>query len=250
MVSRKKILLIIAISAVLVLSSCTMVAHITVKPDGSGTYNFSFTITKEDMAILLGQYVGNLDIDEDEFFDYLLGQYEMESMDDLCSLLGFEFQPVNGEAEVKGEEKNGVLECEMSVAFDNLDELIDYNELFDPVGSGKTFAIDEEAGEFTFEAVFSESNDILEVEEIGVDISIMYKITAPGKVSSHNGTSVSGTTVTWDLVEMSKESEDLTMTLTSSTSGGGSDTTTILIVAAVVVVIIFLSQKKKSDEEM
>ncbi len=292
MLSRKKIMLITAVGValILLLSACKIVVNTKVNPDGSGTLIFSFEITKEDFSLLLDVYGGgDLGIDEDEIFDYMMESSGYGSIEEMCESLGegmatFEIEPI-----IAGSEKDGGLACTLTMAFDNLDQLMELMEADD-----FNVFIDEGSGTFTYELSGpggASLDEMSYIEEMGIDLSILFEVTAPWEITDHNGSSVSGNTVTWDLLQMIMEGGDLSLAVSSEKAeptptpkpeptptpkpeptaedakpdgagsasngesgdggGGTSSTTTILIVALVVIVVIFLvSQQKKSGEEM
>ena len=250
MLSRKRIILIIAISALLVLSACTMEVHSTFEKDGSGEFSLAFLITKEDLVIAMEQFAGyGVDIEEDEILDYIIESAGYGSVEDLCAGFGSNFSIEGVEPTVVAEEKDGGLNCTITMQFSDIEEFKAMQDIDDLeiVLTEDTFLYRVEVGDMG-----ADLDSLMAYEDYGLDMSVKWLVTTPGKISDHNGTSVSGNTVTWDLLEVAKEGNISHMEVTSSTSGGGGlDITTIIIIAVVVVVVIFfLSQQKKSEEEV
>ena len=249
MLSRKRTLLIIAISALLVLSACTMEVHSTFEKDGSGEFSLSFLISNADLSTFMGLYGAGADIAEEEMLDYVLDSAGFESIEDMCAGLLEEIGEDFPDANTDAKETSDGLECKINVPFESIEEYKEIQEIN---------ALEVELTEDTFSYrlkvgdVSGELEQLLMAEEYGLEVSFLWKVTTPGKISDHNGTSVSGNTVTWDLLELDKEGSISHMEVTSSTSGGGGmDINTIIIIAVVVVVVIFLViQQKKSKEEV
>lgn len=252
MLSRKRTLLIIVvgITLLLLLSACKMEVHTKVNADGSGEMSIAFELANSDLSAIAG-LMGVGDVGDDEVLDYILQSQGYDSVEEFCAGMQDETGGDLEDAVVEANRTDEGLECIITWPFESLEELMAEYE-------GDEIEISIVDGTFTYRMAGADTG--LDTEEftsyqsmLGIDIEMLWIVTAPGKVSSHNGTSIDGTTVTWDLIELG-QSGDFTMELTSSTSsgGGGMDTNTIIIIGVVVLVVVLLlmSQRKKPSEEV
>ena len=263
---RKKRMLLFGLSALfaLVLSACKVELHTRVNEDGSGEFEFSLVVSEEHLIDMIDQgwgYGSEFNPDTETPLEFLLNNFVLDSVEDACAHVSENYFGLEDYSPTKEAiESGGGFECHETIQFDSLEDLeIRYNDFRI---TNFTVDIDEE-GNFYYQAIADayESGlaDVMYFEwDYGLDVSFIWKVTVPGKITSTNG-SQSGNTVTWELGKLIDQSNIINMEVRSekaestndsvSENGGnggvGVDTITILIIAvAVVAVVYILSQKK------
>ena len=206
--NKSLVVLCVVIGAALILTACTIEVHTKVNEDGSGEFSYSFFISNEEVALFMGEF----------------GDYGLDiNADEICEGMGSEF----GDADflnppiVEAKETEDGIECLTTVPFNSIDQLrlmhsnSDFDEFF--------VELDSE-GDFTYRVVASsedlDAGDVQNYSDYGIDISVLWKVTAPGEITSFNG-SKNGNTVTWDLMELSQQGGTVTMEVRSEKGGGG-----------------------------
>src|SRR5512145_2677544 len=176
--------------AALVLSACTIDITTLINPDGSGSLGMTYKLTTNDLESLEG--------------------FGMEK-DTICEQMGEESNDLTFTQEEHGEETW----CVATQPIATLEEM--KSEMG---GDGFTINTLEISGnKFTFDAVADMSQQEGQTEAFDLSIlKISYPMTPPGKVSNHNGNSISGNTVTWELPLGS--SKDLHLESKVGSSGG------------------------------
>lgn len=200
---KSKFLFVTLLVAALVLAGCTIAITTKVNKDGSGAMGFAYKFNKADLDSL-SQY----------------GMNAATICNDLTSQGG---STTPADLTLNQEQHGDEVWCVAEKTFATLDEL--KSEL----GSGSGFTINtmEISGDkFTFDADVDMSGQTGDTSSIPLEIKINYEFTAPGKVSNHNGDSIKGNTVTWDLPLTSSKNLHLEsstkVTSTSSNSNNNS----------------------------
>lgn len=271
-------ILLIGVSAllVLVLSACTMEIQTWVNEDGSGEFVISFIMIEDDLLALIDQGYGYGSVfnpETDTPLEFLLDNFQYGSVDDLCEEMSSEFDLEGLNLDMEAIESGGGFECRGTIRFASIEEL--ERILLEMEFEDISIIMDDE-GNFSYqviadsyEAGFAEA---MYYEEYGFEVAYFWKVTVPGKITSTNG-SKSGNTVTWDLLEMTKQGGMIVMEVKSEKSSGGIDIGVtiggddpvrdpssgggdsgdsvglIIILAIVVVLILASSQKKKPESE-
>ncbi len=199
---------------VLFLSACKITVHSKFNKDGSGVFNMSFIITYDDLIALMDLYESGEDMDEDEILDYILESMGIESIDELCAGMAEEMGNEYPDAYIESNETSEGFECVIIVPFDSIDEYIDMQD-----SENIEVSLDRD-GNFTYRLAAGEvPQDLGDFEYyqeyFGMELIILWNVTVPGKIISHNGRMLIGNTVTWNLLEIAKEGEDLIMEVRS-----------------------------------
>lgn len=167
--NTKRWLTALIVLAALLLSACTIDITVMVNPDGSGSMGMTYKMTAEDLESLEGMGMAK---------------------ETICSQM-----EEDGEFTFTQETHGDEIWCVATKPVATLDAL-----KTEMGGDGFTINKLEISGDkFTFDADADMSNQ--EGTE-GFDLAMLkitYSLTAPGKVTSHNGDSISGNTVTWEL---------------------------------------------------
>ncbi|MFZ6030835.1 MAG: LppM family (lipo)protein [Chloroflexota bacterium] len=225
--------MIVTLLAALLLSACTIDITAVVNPDGSGALGMTYKLTREDLKSLEGMGM---------------------PAETICEQMGEGQEDFTFVREEHGEE----VWCVASKPVATLQEMkTEMN------GEGFTVNTLEMMGnQFTFDA----SADMSEQEgaegfDLGM-LQISYSMTAPGKVTSHNGDSIAGNTVTWELPLGSSKNLHLESKVGSSADlslgGSGRSNTGLLIgllltcccclivIVIIVVVVVVLMRRKQN----
>jgi hypothetical protein len=229
-------LIALIVSAALILSACTIDISVVVNPDGSGSLGMTYKLTAEDLKSLEGMGMAK---------DTICN--EMESEGD------FTFTQ-----ETHGDE----IWCVGSRPIATLEEM-----KTEMGGDGFEINTLEITGsQFTFDANANMSQqEGAEGFDLGM-LDITYSMTAPGKVTNHNGDEINGNTVTWKLPLGASKNLHLESKVGASSGGldfgglGGNDNVPyilvglltcccclIVIVIIVVVVVVLMRRKKNTD---
>jgi hypothetical protein len=170
MMKTKRWLTVLIVIAALILSACTIDISIVVNPDGSGSMGMTYKLTAEDLKSLEGMGM---------------------TKDTICTQM-----ESDGEITFTQETHGDETWCVGSQPVANLMELKDQMG-----GDGFTInKLDIVDGKFVFDADadMSQQGEDTSGFNLGM-LKITYSMTAPGKVTNHNGDSISGNTVTWEL---------------------------------------------------
>ena len=214
----------------LMLMACRLDFHTKFQDSESGTIMISWAITAEEEQMLVSMEGG--------------------TAEDLCNEMKDEMmQDEEEEATVTFQEKDdGTKVCTIEGPFKSLDELKDiYGDetVINKLG--------EENGKFYYDITVSP----LDTGDAGMDMPITFtwKVTMPGKVVEHNGDSIDGQTITWNIAGQ----EPRRLTAVSKLGGFGfslSGGTAWLLLGVclclpllliVVGVIVWLAKRKKAD---
>jgi hypothetical protein len=229
-------LAVLIVLAALILSACTIDISVAINADGSGSLGMTYKLTAEDLKSLEGMGVTK---------DTICTQMESDNE--------FTFTQ-----ETHGDE----IWC---VATKPVADLITLKG--EMGGDGFTVnQLDISSGKFTFDADADMSQQGQDTS--GFDLSMLqitYSMTAPGKVTNHNGDSITGNTVTWKLPLGATKNLHLESKVGSSGSfdfggmGGGGNVPylviglltccccLVVIIVIVVVMVLVMRRKKNTD---
>jgi len=173
---RIRIILALTFITALVLSACTIDITATVNPDGSGALGMIYKLTADD-----------------------LNTFESMGMpsEEICTSVSEE----SGEDMTLSQEKHGdEIWCIAEKEVATLEELKAEIE-----GDGFTInALELDNDQFVFDADVDMTTEDTGGLDFGL-IEINFSMTAPGKVTDHNGDSIDGNTVTWNMPLGSKK---------------------------------------------
>jgi hypothetical protein len=222
---RKRLSLVVCSLLVLVLlAGCTIEYRTAVEKDGSGQMSVAMGFTAQeagDMAELSGG-----------------------SATDLCQQMWAESSseyPAN--AVTREEQRGDETYCVIEFTYANLQELrTDYETM--GITVNRLEIVDER---FYYDV----SIDMGESESLGFAVNMTWIVTMPGSVGTHNATSVSGQTLTWNLVPGQVNSMRAESSLGSNwlwwvLGGLGCLCLLVVVIGAVVGVVLYLRKKKKS----
>ena len=217
--------------ALLFLMACRLDFHTKFQDTESGTIMISWAITAEE--------------------EQMLASMEGGTAEDLCNEMKDEMlKDEAGEASVTfREEDDGTKVCTIEGPFKSLDELRDI------YGDDTTInKLGEEDGKFYYDITVSP----VDSGDVGMDMPITFtwQVTMPGKVVEHNGDSIDGQTITWNIA--GQEPKRLTAVSTIggfsfSLTGGkawlaiGACLCLPLLLIVVGVLIWLVMRRKKSD---
>ncbi|MCH7662479.1 MAG: hypothetical protein IH859_01245 [Chloroflexi bacterium] len=233
----------------LAFAACSM--HITteIEADGSGVFRVKFSLTEEDIAVIEKE-------SGDTIENMLQDEYGDTSMENACEELAKDNDfPTHATGEFS--DSGAEFSCEISLTFDDLDELIEfYEELFGGM-TGKVRMND--AGDLSY-AIDLDMNNFDSGEDAGFEeFESLWIVKAPGTIENHNADDKRGGTLTWEL-----DDEDFESIEFESVPGVlfGADASLFWILAfvflclcAVVLVVAggvgfyVYSQNKRNDEE-
>jgi hypothetical protein len=236
----------------LALAACSTHFTTEIKADGSGEFEVRFALTEEDIKAIEEE-------EGDDFEDLLFDEFGDDDIQNACEELVDENDfPRNATATYS--ENGGEFSCEISMAFDDLDELI---EIYEDLFFGMTGKIRMNAdGELSYMIDLSES-DFASENDFGVgEIEYLWIVTAPGSIENHNADQERKGTLTWELDAQDTESIEfdsvpagLFSGLTGSSSALWVLGFALLCLCAVVLVLgsgvalyVYIQNKKNAEE--
>ena len=187
----KSKLLFISLVSLLGLVSAACSVHFTtvINSDGSGDFKIKYVITEKDIQDIEDEF-------EQDFDDFLDDEFGENDLEEVCNVLEDEADfPSSADAEYS--EEGGEFSCEITMPFDDIDELI---EIYEDMGIGEIKDIDlERDGDLTYDMDL-DMTDAEDEEEFGVsEIEYLWVVTVPGSIEDSNASEVKGRTLTWEL---------------------------------------------------
>jgi hypothetical protein len=160
-----------------------------INADESGEFIIKFTVTEEDIKDMEDEM-------GEDFEDFLDNEFGENDLEDVCKVMEDEGDfPSSADAEYS--EAGGEFSCEITIPFDDIDELIDIYADMD-IGEIKDIDLDRD-GDLTYELDVDMTNAEDE-EEFGVSgIEYLWHVTVPGSIEDSNADEVKGRTLTWEL---------------------------------------------------
>ena len=203
------------------LLACRISVYNQFNKDGSGEFRMSFVITYDDLIALVSSYGLDDEMDDEEILDYLLESMDLDTLDELCAEMETEMGSEYSEFYVESKETSDGVECVIGVPFASINEYVEMQESED-----LEVSIDSR-GNFTYRmAADIASEDLGDwstyQEDLDIELVFLWHVTAPGKITYHNGSRVIGNTVTWNLLELVEE-RNFVMEVRSVVSDSDSD---------------------------
>lgn len=187
----KSKLVFISLVSLLGLFSAACSVHFTtvINSDGSGDFKIKYVITEKDIQDVEDEF-------DQDFEDFLDDQFGENDLEEVCNVLEDEGDlPRSADAEYS--EAEGEFSCEITIPFDDIDELV---EIYEDLDIGEIRDIDlGRDGDLTYE-LDMDMTDAEGEDEFGVSgIEYLWIVTVPGSVEDSNASEVKGRTLTWEL---------------------------------------------------
>ena len=221
---KHTLLLVCSLLILTVLAGCTVEYRTSVEADGSGQMATAIGFTAQEASDLAGLSGG----DASNICQEMWG----EASSDL---------PPN--ATIREEQRGDETYCVAEFSFASLEEL-------------RSIYVDQGLIVNRLEIVddrfyYDVSIDMSDAGSLGIPMNMTWVVTAPGTVGNHNATSVSGQTMTWNLVVGQVNNMRFESSLGSNwlwwvLGGLGCLCLLVVVVGAVIGVVLYLRKKKKS----
>lgn len=221
---KKRALWVLIVLLALLASACTFKFSTTVNEDATGKFVTEFGLTADEIT--------------------QLEAFGGESFDSMCTVDEF----ATGSSEnvvVEQEQRGDETWCVATLSFNSLSELEAAYGDMDVQINTLTLTEDEFVYDVSFNVGADPEMDLGALAAMGVDLSLVWEVTAPGRVTDHNGDEINGQVVTWNLDPTAATS----LQVRSQVGGGGFNIALVigLVVAVVVIVavVIFLLSRRK-----
>ncbi|MBW8010354.1 MAG: hypothetical protein FVQ83_03810 [Chloroflexi bacterium] len=186
---KSKLLFLSLLLTTLLFSACTVKFTTVINSDESGEFKILLSLSEDDIDAIEDEM-------NQDFEDFLDDETNENDLQDACESVEDESDLPRG-ATVKYSDRSGTFTCEITIPFDDLDEL---EEIYADMGlaSVNRLRINSD-GELDYEV------DLLlygmdDPDDIGIDdFDFSWNVEVPGKAVNDNSDDSSGNTLTWDL---------------------------------------------------
>lgn len=252
---KKRILVLVALLAVLASGCITIRLETKIKEDGSGTQSMALALDKGMMSLFES-----------------MAQESGGSVDDLWAEARVEAERIPG-AKVEDYSEENAEGIKVTIPFKDLDELATLSGN-DALGDLDTVTVSQDGDTRTLKVVLSGSNPLAGLSQAGgegmeefdleefdlgdFDLTFTYAVDVEGKILSYSPqdiAKVKGSKVTWDLMQADADQLELTLKWEPGSSGGGSNMLPLLVgvvaiggVLLVIVGVVMTMRRPQSSD--